>query len=360
MARAKPTGTPGISVERGHLVAALTTVTKTVENRNTYPILANVHLSTDGDHLVLRATDLDIEITTRIPAQGLLAPTTIPAKTLLDIARKMPAGAEVSIEQDGETVQVKAGRSRFKIATLSADSFPTIDSGKFIATFEADLAALFAPVAFAISDEEARYYLNGVFLHSVGDKTRAVATDGHRLARATTDAVGEIPAVIVPKKAVALLPQGKVVVDLSETKIRITAGDTVLLSKLIEGTYPDYDRVTPKNNDRPLTVDRKAFLTAVDRVSTIASTSKTMKLEMASDAVTLTVSDGGESAVEELIAEYGSEPMAIGFNAGYLAEILRTATGELVMLEFGGEGSPTLIKGANDNWHAVLMPVRVS
>lgn len=350
----------GLTVERAHLVAALTTVTRAVETRNTIPILANVHLSAADGRLTLRASDLDIEITTSVPATGTLAATTAPAKTLLDIARKMPAGAEIVLDQEGETLNVKSGRSRFKVATLDAASFPTIASGNFTASFSADLAALFEPVRFAISDEETRYYLNGVFMHTVGSETRAVATDGHRLARATTESVGDIPAVIVPKKTVGLLPTGVVQVELSDTKIRITAGDTVVLSKLIEGTFPDYDRVTPKSNDRPLTVDRASMLAAVDRVSVMTTNARTVRLDMAADSVVLTVASGGESAVEELAADYGSEPMAYGFNAAYLAEILRTATGERVTFELGAESAPALIKGANDNWHAVLMPVRVA
>lgn len=359
MAKAKAAA--GLTVERAHLVAALTTVTKAVETRNTIPILANVWLSAAEGWLSLRATDLDIEITTRIPASGALAPTTVPAKTLLDIARKMPAGAEISVEPEGESLIVKAGRSRFKVATLSADSFPDLKSGAFTASFSADLAAMFAPVQFAISSEETRYYLNGVFIHSTGEETRAVATDGHRMARVTVPAIGEIPGVIIPKKTVGLLPTGEVHVELSDTKIRLRQGETTILSKLIEGTFPDYDRVTPKDNDKPLTVDRAAMLAAVDRVSVVASDrgGKTVKLDVASDTVTMTVTSEGESAVEEVPAEYGSEPMTIGFNAGYLAEILRTATGEKVTIALGGSNGPALIAGANKGWHAVLMPMRV-
>ena len=351
----------GLTVERAHLVAALTTVTRAVETRNTIPILANVHLSAADGRLTLRASDLDIEITTSVPATGTLAATTAPAKTLLDIARKMPAGAEITLEQDGEIITVKAGRSRFKLATLGADAFPDLKSGKFTASFSADLAAMFAPVRFAISDEETRYYLNGVFLQSTGDETRAVATDGHRLARVTVPTVGDIAGVIVPKKTVGLLPDGEVHVELSDTKIRLRSGETTILSKLIEGTFPDYERVTPKNNDKPLTVDRAAMLAAVDRVSVLSSDrgGKTVKLDVAADAVTLTVSSEGESAVEEVAAEYGSEPITIGFNAAYLAEILRTATGEKVTIALGDAGGPALITGADAGWHAVLMPVRV-
>lgn len=363
MAKAKPAVTTGLTVERAALVAALTTVTKAVETRNTYPILANVHLSTDADQLVLRGTDLDIEITTRVPVTGSLKTTTVPARTLLDIARKMPSGSEITMEQDGDVLTIKAGRSRFKLACLGADSFPELKSGAFAADFEADLSALFAPVAFAISDEETRYYLNGIFLHNPGSNLRAVATDGHRMAIHNAATVGELPAVIVPKKTVGLVPQGVVHVEISDSKIRITKGDTTILSKLIEGTFPDYDRVTPKNNDKHLTISRVDMQAALDRVGTIASErgGKAVKVDLAGDAVTLTVTgQDGESATEDLAAEYSAEPLAIGFNTSYLAEILRTATGEKVKLSFTGENGPALVRGDNDNWMSVLMPMRVA
>lgn len=351
-----------LTVERGHLVAALGTVIKAVETRNTYPILANVFLAADDGFLTLRGTDLDIEITTRIPATGTMAATTLPARKLNDIARKFDAGAEITLEQDGEIVTVKSGRSRFKLATLGADAFPDLKSWAFTASFSADLSVMFAPVSFAISNEETRYYLNGVFLHSTGEETRAVATDGHRMARVTVPTLGEMPAVIIPKKTVGLLPSGVVSVELSDTKIRLTQGETTILSKLIEGTFPDYDRVTPKNNDKALVVDRAAMLAAVERVGTIANErgGKAVRLDLASGAVVLTVTAEGESATEELQAEYSSEPVSIGFNTAYLAEILRTATGENVTILIGDANGPALIRGADAGWQAVLMPMRTA
>jgi len=273
-----------LRVERAALLSALAAVTKVVEAKNTYPILANVHLSVADGRLTIRGTDLDIEYTTSVPAEGDLPTTTAPAKMLHDIVRKFPAGAEVTLELDGVLV-VKAGRSRFKLAVLDADSFPTLAQNEYTATFKIDLSALFAPVAFAISDEETRYYLNGIYLHNPGSELRAVATDGHRLARHSAATVGDLPGVIVPKKTVALIPAGEVTVSLSQTKIRVEHGDSVLVSKLIEGTFPDYERVTPKNNDKSLVVNRAAMLAAVDRVSTIAS-------DRGGKAVKLDVTDG--------------------------------------------------------------------
>lgn len=352
-----------LRLDRADLLSALTAATKAVERRNTYPILANVLLSMDNGRLTVRGTDLDIEITTSVPATGELATTTAPAATLLDIVKKFPAGAEVTLELDKETLLVKSGRSRFKLAVIGAESFPAFSVGEFGPAFEVDLAALFAPVAFAISDEATRYYLNGIFLHNPGSSLRAVATDGHRMAQHDTATVGDIPAIIVPKKTVALVPHGLVQVELSDTKIRITKGDTVILSKLIEATYPDYARVTPKNNDKHLTANRADLLAALDRVGTIASErgGKAVRIDLAGDNVVLTVTgQDGESATEDLAAEYSAADVSIGFNTSYLAEILRTATGESVKIAVGDAGGPALIKGDNDNWQAVCMPMRVA
>ena len=350
-----------LRVERAALVAALSQVARVVENRNTIPILANVYLASADGRLTVRGTDLDIEITTSVAADGDLPATTAPAKTLLDIVKKFPAGAEVTLELDGETLIVKSGRSRFKLAVLDADSFPTIADETYAASFSTDLAGLVAPVTFAQSSEETRFYLCGVFLHNPGSALVAVATDGHRLAKVTADSVGDLPPSIIPTKTVALIPQGVVSVSLSERKVRFVQGDTTIVSKLIQGTFPDYERVIPKNNDRVLVVSRADLLAAVERVATIANdrSGKAVKLELASDSVTLSVRGDNDSATEELPAEYGSEPLTIGFNAGYLSEQLRNVTGEKVRFELQ-DGGPALIRGDNDNWVSVLMPMRVA
>jgi len=351
-----------LRLERADLVAALTATARVVESRNTYPILANVLLSVADGRLTVRSTDLDIEITTSVPAEGDLPTTTAPAKTLLDIAKKFPAGAEVTLDLEGETLTVKAGRSRFKLGTLDVSGFPTLSGGDFGEPFETDLASLFAPVAFAISNEETRFYLNGIYLHTVAGRLRAVATDGHRLARHDGSEAPEFTGVIVPKKTVAIVPPGTVQVQLSATKIRLVAGDVVIVSKLIEGTFPDYDRVTPKNNDKVLVVDRAQFAAALDRVSIVANDrgSKAVKVAVAEDRLELTCTNSeGGSATEDVSVD-SEVNFAIGYNAGYLAEIIRVAGGERVTFKWSEDNSPSLITGENDNWLSVLMPMRVS
>lgn len=351
-----------LTVERAALVAALTQATKAVETRNTYPILANVLLSADGERLTIRATDLDVEITTSAPADGTLSTTTAPARTLLDIAKRMPAGAEISLALDGEHLVVKSGRSRFKLATIDPEAFPEIKQPEYTTTANLDLATLVAPVTFAMSDDASRFYLNGVYLHTSGGRLRAVATDGHRLA-AVYGSELELPeGIIVPRKTVGMIPEGQITVDIGAGRIRFTAGDTVIVSKLVEGSFPDYERVIPKENDKPVTLDRALMSAAVERVGVFASErgGKAVKLDVAPGQVLLSVSGDDGQASDEVPADYSGEPFVIGYNARYLSEILRVVEGDKVTFEIRDGGSPARIVGSNPDWCGVCMPMRVS
>ncbi len=354
-----------LTVERADLVAALSAVARVVEARNTIPILANVHLSFANDRLTVRGTDLDIEITTSVPASGELPTTTAPAKTLLEIVKKFPAGAEVTLELEGETLLVKSGRSRFKLACLSAESFPGTKDTTFGAAFDVDLAGLFAPVQFAISNEPTRYYLNGIYLAGQAERLTAVATDGHRLAKHVLPASGDVwPAfapIIVPTKTVGVVPQGVIGVSVSDTKVRLQKGDTTIVSKLIEGVFPDFERVIPKNNERIVTADRAALIAAVDRVGTVASErgGKVVKFDVAGDLITLTVQAENDSASDEVAADYAGEAaVESGMNARYLQDILGAITGATVTMAFSESLGPILLRGDNDNWLGVQMPMR--
>lgn len=364
MAKAKPNGLH-IVVERADLLRALTATTKAVENRNTYPILSNILLTATEDRLSVRGTDLDVEITTSCPATCVPGATTVPAKTLLEIVRKFPDGAEVTMVMEGETLIVKAGRSRFQLSVLPAESFPEISTGQFWPSFDIDLAGLFAPVAFAISNEETRYYLNGIFVHNPGSGIRAVATDGHRMARHDGPPVGAgclVAGAIVPKKTVGLVPTGVVSVEFSESKLRVTAGDTVLVSKLIEGTFPDYDRVTPKNNEILLSADRTKMLAALDRVSTVASErgGKSVKVVVAGGRLEMTCTNADHGTATEDFEVDSEIDFTIGYNTRYLADILNAVGGTNVSFAWKDDGSPSLIKGDNENLATVLMPMRVA
>ena len=281
-----------IIIERSNLLKSLAHVHRVVERRNTIPILSNVLVRTEDEALRLKATDLDIEITESVPATGEQAgATTVPAHLLYDIVRKLPDGSEVKLATNGEGTQmtVSSGRSNFRLQCLPESDFPDITAGTLTHGFTikaGELERLIERTQFAISTEETRYYLNGIFLHTIEAgselRLRAVATDGHRLARAEMDAPAGsegMPGIIVPRKTVGEVQKllgdcnndAEVKVELSDSKIRFTIGDVVMTSKLIDGTFPDYQRVIPQNNDKALTLDRQAFAAAVDRVSTISS-----------------------------------------------------------------------------------------
>ena len=370
-----------VTLERAALLKALSHVQRVVERRNTIPILSNVLLRADGRALQLKATDLDLEVTESVAADvGQSGSTTLPAHTLYDIVRKLPDGAQVSLEMTGDQGQLllRSGRSRFHLQALPETDFPDIATGELSHTFTvpaADLKKLIERTQFAISTEETRYYLNGIFVHTTDVEghamLRAVATDGHRLARAEMPAPqgsAGMPGVIVPRKCVAEVQKlgegtsGDVKVELSTSKIRFTFGEVVLTSKLIDGTFPDYARVIPTGNDKRLTVERAPFAAAVDRVSTISSErGRAVKLSVADGKLTLSVNnpDSG-SATEEIEVDYDAAPIDIGFNARYLLDITEQLDSDTALFKLADPGSPTLVQD-RDGAAAlyVLMPMRV-
>jgi len=370
-----------VTLERNHLLKSLGHVHRVVERRNTYPVLANVLLKASENGLELRTTDLDIEITETVPANvAANGSTTVPAHTLYEIVRKLADGAEVHLETDAsEQMAITSSRSRFFLSCLSADGFPDLKSGEFSHQFSvpaSELAGLIERTQFAISNEETRYYLNGIFFHTVEieGKTvlRAAATDGHRLARTdiiAPDGLSGMAGIIVPRKTVTEMAklldgvEGEVFVELSDTKIRIKVAGVVLLSKLIEGTFPDYERVMPKNNDKRMIVDRQNFASAVDRVSTIASErgGKVVKLSLSEGMLELSVTNPDHgNASEELPVGYEDPDFEIGFNARYLLDIIAQIKSDNAIFLFGDQGAPTLVSDEDEtNAVYVLMPMRV-
>ncbi|MDX0897468.1 DNA polymerase III subunit beta [Sinorhizobium medicae] len=347
-------------IGKQELARVMANVGRVVESRNTIPILGNVMLAAAGGGLAVTGTDLDIvaaaSANADIEQDGAVC---VDAKLFGDIVKKV--GGDISISLEAEKLIVKSGRSRFSLATLPASDFPDLGGGTFTAEFEIDLASLFAPVSFAISSDDVRYYLQGIFLHSHEGKLSAVATDGHRLAAQSIVSVVTIPDIIVPKKTVGLLPKGSVKVSVSDTKIRIVSDGLVITSKLIEGTFPDYRRVIPSANDKVVTFDRDALLSASDRVATISSErGRAVKFSIAPGSISLSVRSDVGDAADEIAADYAGEPVDIGFNAGYVRDMLSVLpTGE-VSFALADGGSPALVKSAAvENWTGVCMPMRV-
>lgn len=366
-----------ITLPRSALFAALGMVKAVVERRTTIPILANVRLTLEAGGLRLVGTDLDIEISTRVAGQADAAgETTVPAGMLADIVAKFPDKADVtlSLAADGQTLTVSSGRARLNLQALPASDFPDISGGEFACRFAlapATLARMLGKTEFAISTEETRYYLNGTFWHREDDKLVVVATDGHRLARVAVPSPEGDPAfkgVIVPAKTVSRLrvlakaTEADMTVEISETKIRVTAGETVLTSKLIDGTFPDYKRVIPQANSKRLTISRAALAAAVDRVSTIATErGRAVKLSVTPGFLHLTVNNADAGTGEETLdIDYDGEPIDIGFNSRYVADALEVLAADTVTLDLNQSGDPALLKAAgDDDMLVVLMPMRV-
>ncbi|MGE0563290.1 MAG: DNA polymerase III subunit beta [Pseudolabrys sp.] len=370
-----------VTVERAELLRSLGHVHRVVERRNTIPILANVLIKAEKAKLSLKATDLDLEVTDTMAAE--VSPggsTTVPAHMIFEIVRKLPDGAQVVLEGSGDraVLSIRAGRSRFTLQTLPESDFPDLAAGEMTHSFKlaaSDLKRLIDKTQFAISTEETRYYLNGIYLHVAGSAKsgtlRAVATDGHRLAQVELplpQGAAGMPGVIIPRKTVSEVQrlietgEGEIAVELSQGKIRFTIGDVVLTSKLIDGTFPDYGRVIPANNDKTLVVDKKDFEAAVDRVSTVSSErGRAVKLSIAGSRLVLSVTnpDSG-SATEELEVEYNADPLDIGFNSRYMLDIAAQIEGEVAVLKLADPGSPTLIQDKDAKGALyVLMPMRV-
>src|SRR5437870_11193786 len=355
-----------VTVERAALLRSLGHVHRVVERRNTIPILANVLIKAEKSKLAFKATDLDVEVTETISAEvGPGGATTVPAHMFYEIVRKLPEGAQIVLEASGDraVLTIRAGRSRFTLQTLPESDFPDLAAGDMTHTFKvaaADLKRLIDKTQFAISTEETRYYLNGIYLHVAGSAKsqtlRAVATDGHRLAQTDLSVpagAAGMPGVIVPRKTVTEVQRliedsgAEVSIELSSAKIRFSIGDVVLTSKLIDGTFPDYARVIPSGNDKELVVDKKDFEAAVDRVSTVSSErGRAVKLALSAGKLVLSVTnpDSG-SATEELEVEYASDALDIGFNSRYLLDIAGQIEGEVAMLKLADPGSPTLMQG---------------
>ncbi|MEP6785349.1 MAG: DNA polymerase III subunit beta [Sphingomonadales bacterium] len=365
------------TIERAALLKSLGHVQSVVERRNTIPILSNVLIeATDDNTLRFMATDLDLQIVDEAQASGIeqAGTTTVSAHTLFEIVRKLPEGSQVSLSAADGRLHIAASRYKSNLPTLPRDDFPVIAEGDLPTKFSLKaktLRTIIDKTRFAISTEETRYYLNGIFMHVADDVLKAAATDGHRLARVTIarpEGAEGMPDVIVPRKCIGEIRklldevEGDVEISLSASKIRFDLGYTVLTSKLIDGTFPDYNRVIPTGNDKLLTIDPKSLAAGVDRVATIASEkTRAVKMALERDKIILSVtSPENGTAAEEVPGDYSAAGFEIGFNARYLLDILGQVEGDTVEVHLADAAAPTLIR-ENDKAEAlyVLMPMRV-
>ena len=371
------------TADRATLLKALAHVQSVVEKRNTIPILANVMIAVRDGKLTLTATDMEIAVVEEVAAQSARnGACTAPAGTLYEIVRRLPEGVDVEFDHPGgdAPLKLRAGRYATSLVALPSDDFPSMTAGTLPHKFALGgqtLRALIDRTRFAISTEETRYYLNGIYVHAAdigGTKVlRAVATDGHRLARVEEPlppGAGGMPGVIIPRKTVNELRKlldevsGDVDIALSDTRIQFRVGTILLTSKLIDGTFPEYERVIPRDNEKVLRVSSADFAQAVARVAAISSErSRPVKMSLARDLLVLSAASAEQgSATEELDADrvkYEAGPLEIGFQARYLNDITDQIKGD-VEFRFSDGAAPTIVQDAGDaSALYVLMPMRV-
>jgi DNA polymerase-3 subunit beta len=357
------------TIERKPLLDAITKAASVIAPRNTVPILGNVHISAEAGEITMTGTDLDIEVSATVPAT-VEAPgaITVPAAMLADIARKLPDGALVSVALSDYQATIKAGRSRFVLPTLPAEDYPAMASAEYAVTIDTTAAAfcrILDKAKFAMSAEEARYYLQGVYLHTHGGTLRGCATDGHRLAQIDSDIAGDIPGVIVPRKAVLeivkMFTAGDVAVSISEGKVKVAGASMTLVTKTVDGSFPDYTRVIPKDLLHKLRVDADEMRAALGRVSSVSEERTSgVKLTVGDSAVTISARSASAQAEDEIGADWDGPDLEIGFNGKYLSEVAGQIDGDMV-LRLTSAGDPAIVlDSADDAVLMVVMPMRVS
>ncbi len=363
----------------GHVAAVA------ARGKDAVPVLAGALLTSGPSTMTLTATDLDAELSCQIDlaesGTGAAMAAVVNAATLEKILSKLPKEGQVSLRENGNTaLSIVSGAAHFDLPTLPTEAFPTIAPDAWDAEFEmpkTDLQALINAVRFAVSTEEVRYYLNGIFLQAVVDgpeagRLIAAATDGHRLARyhvPLPDNAQPMPEVILPRRIVAVLDRlldsaegATVNIAISTGQMRFEIGAVTLITKLIDGQFPDYRRVIPPANDKAVWLDPKSVVAAIERVTTVASDrQRALKLSLDKDLLTLEVSSPERgTAREEVAVNYDGEPLSIGFNGGYLAETLRHLTADPALVKFSDPAAPTLFIDSEDSQRTyVVMPVRI-
>jgi DNA polymerase III subunit beta len=359
---------------RDALLKPLQVVSGIVERRQTLPILANILVRKDGERVSFTATDLEIQIQTSadIGAGKEPASTTVAARKLVDILRALP-DADVQLALANKKLTVASGKSRFNLQTLAAEEFPTVAQAEFTADFSLPAATLkhvLGMVHFAMAQQDIRYYLNGMLLVVEGTTVRAVATDGHRLALCEVDKDGASSKIeaIIPRKTILelsrLLPDTDetVRVQVAANQVKLAFGDIELISKLVEGKFPDYHRVVPAANTKVFVIDREDLMHALQRAA-ILTTDKFKGVRMVLAPGVLKISSTNadqEDAQEELEIDYAGEALDIGFNVNYLLDALSNLKGELVKFSLGDAlGSALVTMPDSDKFKYVVMPMRI-
>ncbi len=371
-------------INSSDLLKALSHIHGIVEVRHTLPILSNIILKARDNELTLSSTNLDIYCADKIKAEVYIAgEISVSAVTFFEIVKRLPSGSDVvmTMEEGENEITLKCGRSKFNLSTLKTDDFPIISdndlSTKFVLSAD-ELIRILDKTKFAVSNEETRYYLNGIFLHKADRNSipflRAVATDGHRLAQydiPLPQGAEEITGIIIPKKTIFELRKvlddadGDVSISLNENKIKFTFNDLKIISKVIDGTFPDYTKVIPQNNNKNFKTNNNELKNAIDRVSAVAaneeSKSKAIKLSLEDNKLNLSVESQSKGSANEILdISYDGDKVDIGFNSKYIIDICNEVDGEEVDISLLDSVSPAIILDKTDeNLFFVLMPMRI-
>jgi DNA polymerase-3 subunit beta len=362
-----------LTIEQTKLANLINSPTSVVEAKNTIPILGHVKLAATQGQVEALATDLDIEAVALIDVDVTeVGECTVAAKPFEAIVKRLPKSALVTLEYNGTTLAINAGRSKFNLQTMPATDFPVMATNEYTHTAQIDAGVfleLLNKTKFAMSTEETRYYLNGVYLHNdeAGDLI-SVATDGHRLAKMTYSGSVDVAGVIIPRKTVDRLTKmldgvdGDITLQTSDSKMRVSGDGFSITSKVVDGTFPDYTRVIPTSCKATMQVDAKEFSGAAGQVATIADArSRAVRLSVSGDTCSLYSHSAlyGE-AVSEVSVEYDGEPLDIGFNSVYTADFMSQAEGGIVSVGLGGSMDPALVRFDEcAGFIGVLMPLRI-
>ena len=368
-------------VSKSDIFKTLSHLQSIVSKKNTLPILSNILIEAENNTLTLSATDMDLSIKEAISCNIIDAgSTTLNAQMIFDIIKKLPDTSEIEfISNDGKILTVRSNVSKFSLSCLPKDEFPLIETNsnnsKKITVKSQTILNLINKTKFAISNEETRYFLNGLYFNISSNDNISnltfVGTDGHRLATSTAIlniTINEIPGVIIPKKTINELSKllsenhDNIEIDISSNKIIFYIDKLILISKLIDGNFPDYTRVIPKNNNNDLIINRENLLSAVDRVSTIANEkSSSIKFKLLENLINLSsVNSENSTATEDIKSNYNGNEIEIGFNSRYIMDILDNLEAKEIKISFNDNASPIMIQEKIDSENIyVLMPMRV-
>jgi len=363
-----------ISVRREDLIKPLGVVAGVVERRQTLPILSNLLLRVSGKSLVMTGTDMEIEVTAEVPCQGDAGQITIPARKFYEICRALPNDAVISISGEKEKAVVKSGKSRFRLLTLPDTDFPAIEAAEWVFTFklkQQSLKWLLEKTMFCMAQQDVRYYLNGLLMEVDGGTLRAVATDGHRLAMAETGLgvnSSQSKQVIVPRKGAMEMAS---FLEASDEEVEISIGPNhfravlkgyTFVSKLIDGRFPEYGKVIPKNQSKNVVIERAVFRETLGRVAILSNEKyRGVRFGLGTGTMTITAHNPEqEEAQEELAVDYSGEELEIGFNVNYISDALGAIDAEQVHFELNDPNSSCVIReSSNSSYLYVVMPMRL-